>query len=220
MEKFRFFDRDMLFLIIFAVSLFAAAYLMAPAMAGREMNIPPTNAFSKIIKSYETITADKHDDTMYMDYSYAQISDLTTQSTALAGAALNITLNTNDEIYGVTHSTSSKTHEIIIQQTGIYQIIAVPQIGEAAVQADGVYNIWLARNGVQIPNTNVKTHVVVTVIGDETSTETLNWVGRLNQNDVIYFQHSSTDSDIGIIFTAAGIPPATPSIIISIVRIS
>ena len=59
-----------------------------------------------------------------------------------------------------------------------------------------------------------------TATGDETSTATLNWIGRLSSGDMISFQQSCTDADIGIIATPAGTPPATPSIIISIARIS
>lgn len=49
MERYRFFDRNMVLLIIFGISLFSIAYFLAPANAGREMNIPPTNAFGRIM---------------------------------------------------------------------------------------------------------------------------------------------------------------------------
>jgi len=210
-------DKGWIAVAFIAVALFSTAYVLTPI----ESAIPPTRAFSSVKTDSGIIQAGSYNAQLIAPKPpYAQISDSTTQATAAAGAASNITLNTNDEIYGITHSVSAKTHEIIIQESGIYQIIAVPQIGEVTVQADGVYNIWLVKNGVKIPNTNVKTHVIVTASGDETSTETLNWIGRLNQNDVIYFQQSSTDPDIGTIFTAAAIPPATPSIIVSIFKIN
>ena len=145
---------------------------------------------------------------------------MTTQACATNGAASNILLNTNDSIYKITHSTTSNTHQITIQEAGVYQIIAVPQVGEATIQADGVQNLWMVKNSVQVPNTNIKTTVSLQESGSETMTATFNWVGILATNDIISFQQSCTDADIGIIFTAAGTPPATPSIIISIVRIS
>ena len=50
-------DRYLLYLFIFGVSLVSSAYFFVQADANREMSIPPTNAFSKIIIGNNTITA-------------------------------------------------------------------------------------------------------------------------------------------------------------------
>lgn len=213
-------DRYFIYLCIFGVSLFGSAYFFVQADAGREMSIPPTNAFSRVTTNGATITANSYDSTLPLNYPYAQISDLTSQG-CISGSAKNVTLNSNDAIYRIIHSTSSKTNEIKIQESGVYQIIAVPQVGEIGPgQASGIHDFWLMKNNVKVANTNVKTTILLQVSGIETFLETANWIGVLNQNDIISFQQGCDDSDIGLIFTAAGIPPATPSIIISIARIS
>lgn len=208
-----------IYLCVFAFSMCGLGYFFVQADAGREMSMPPTNAFSKMLRSYDTVTAKQYDDIIPMDYPYAQISDSTTQS-CISGSAKNVTLNTNDSIYRITHSTTARTNEIGIQETGVYQVIAVPQVGEATVQADGIHDFWMMKNNMQIPNSNIKTTVMLQVAISDTMTGTLNWVGRLDKNDIISFQQGCTDSDIGMVFTGSGIMPATPSIIISIAKIS
>lgn len=118
-------DRHLFVLSLFGLSVLALAYFLTPVMAGREMSIPPTNAFSRVATDNGTLTALTWDDTLYAPHPpYAQISDLTNQACAAAGAASNVTMNTNDSIYGITHSTTTRTHEIVIQETGTYVITA------------------------------------------------------------------------------------------------
>jgi hypothetical protein len=62
MERYRFFDRDMILLLVFSVSVFSIAYFLAPANAGREMNIPPTGAFSRIITDNGVLQASDWND--------------------------------------------------------------------------------------------------------------------------------------------------------------
>ena len=178
-------------------------------------------AFSKVLTGGDTITARQYNSIMNMRYPYAQLSDSTTQACAAAGAASNILLNTNDSVYHITHSTSSNTHLITIQESGIYQIITAPQVGEATVQASGVHNFWMLKNSVAVANSNIKTSVMQQVSGSETMVGVLNWVGRLESGDSISFAQSCTDADIGLIFTAStAVEPATPSVIVSIARIN
>lgn len=196
------------------------AFILIPASAGREMNIPPTNAFSVVVTNGANITSASYDSVAHLNYPYAQISDGTTQN-SISGAAKNVTLNTNDVLYRITHSTTTNTNEIKIQEAGVYQVIAVPQVGEAGPgQASGTHDFWMMKNNAKVANSNIKTTVATQQASGQTMTGTVNWVGYLNVNDIVSFQQSADDSDIGIIFTAAGVPPATPSIIISIARIS
>ena len=78
----------------------------------------------------------------------------------------------------------------------------------------------MMKNNVQVPNSNIKTTVMLQIATTDTMTGTFNWAGRLNQNDIISFQQGCTDSDIGIIATPAGTPPLTPSIIVSVFKVS
>ena len=69
-------------------------------------------------------------------------------------------------------------------------------------------------------NYNIKTMTSIQSGTADTMTGTLNWIGYLNTNDIISFQQSCDNANLGIVFTPEGTPPATPSIIISIARIS
>lgn len=210
-------DKGWFFVGIIAVIVISTGYFITDV----ESAIPPTKAFSSVVTDAGTVIARTYNSQLIAPKPpYAQISDLTTQSCADLGVATNVTLNTNDDIYRVSHSTATKTHEIIIQETGTYQIISVPQIGEATVQADGIHNFWMMRNGAQVPNTNIKTSVMLQLVTADTMTATLNWVGRLYENDIVYFQQSCADPDIGLIFSPADVPPNTPSVIISIAKLN
>ena len=147
---------------------------------------------------------------------YAQLSDSTTQVCPTITPA-NVTINTNDSIYKLSHTSSS--HLVTIDESGAYQIIAVPQVGEYTPQANGEWNFWLLINGTKVANTNIKEHIEPQVLTGATFTSTLNWMGYLNENATISFQQLCTSTNIGLLATAEGTPPATPSIIISIMRI-
>lgn len=52
---------------------------------------------------------------------FAQISDTTNQGVAASSAAVNISMNTNDSIFGIQHSTSlASNHQITIIEPGMY----------------------------------------------------------------------------------------------------
>lgn len=150
-------------------------------------------------------------------YPYAQLSDTTTQSCPTATPA-DVTIDTNDSIYKLTHPTSS--HLITIQESGVYQIIAVPQVGEETAQANGEWKFWLLINGTNVANTSIEEHVTPQVTIGESSTATLNWIGHLNANSTVSFQQLCTSANIALLTTAAATPPVTPSIIITIARMS
>lgn len=214
-----------------ALCLVTLGIVLLPA----DSTIPPTRAFSKIKYENFTYYSPSYDGSIILNHTsgflvdrvssgvqitvggipYMQISDLTTQNCPLLPTVGNITINTNDEIRGFIHSTTTRTNEIIIPEDGVYMIMAVPQIGEATTQADGVHNFWMTINNTQVPNTNIRTTILLQVGQTETFTTTLNWVGFLQEHDIISFQQSCTDSDIGIIFTNGSTRPNTPSIIIS-----
>lgn len=52
-------DKGWLFVALIGITLVSVSVL-TPALAGREMSIPPTNAFSKIIIGNKTITANDY----------------------------------------------------------------------------------------------------------------------------------------------------------------
>lgn len=58
---------NLLFVVsMFGLSILAAAYFLTPIEGGREMNIPPTAAFSRIITDNGEIIATEHNDWLDM----------------------------------------------------------------------------------------------------------------------------------------------------------
>lgn len=214
--------KELVIVLIFAVGIIALNLSDVGA------SIPPTRAFSKIVIGNQTFVAESYnaelDLTSFFDLGgpvvqlpYAQLSSSQTQPVAAAGAASNITLNTNNGIYGISHSTTIRNHEIVIQEDGIYFIMAGAQIGRSASIPAGVHNLWLAKNNVNIDGTNIKT--AIPAITPNTLVGITNWVGHLEQGDIITIMQSSPDTtDIQLEATPAAIPPDTPAIIVTIFK--
>lgn len=151
-------------------------------------------------------------------YPYAQLSDTTTQ-VCHDDNPDDILINTNDSIYGITHSEITDTNLITIDQSGVYQIIAAPQIGKTTQQANGNHDFWMVINGTDVENTGIFGSLGPLTGIEDTFVNVLNWVGYLNKDSTVSFKQLCSDVNMGIIYTN-NTTPDTPSIIISIVRVS
>jgi len=98
-----------------------------------------------------------------MAITYAQISSNEDQRPDATGPVL-ITLNQNDEISGIEHS-AENPGDIRIKEAGVYVIIAAPQVGRTSGTEERYVDIWLRRNGKDVPNSNVRN--VVGASGDK-----------------------------------------------------
>lgn len=58
-------DRHVFVISMFSLTILAAAFFLTPVLAGREMSIPPTKAFSRIITDNGTLEATEWND--YID---------------------------------------------------------------------------------------------------------------------------------------------------------
>jgi hypothetical protein len=155
----------------------------------------------------------------YNRLPFAQISDSTDQSVAASGAISDITLNQNDLLVGILHSTTVNNHQITIVEPGIYQISAIAQIGRSSAITAGTHNIWILKNGVNIENSNIKTYMPATLAA--TNIGVINNILSLDAGDIISFQQSCSDTtNIKLKFTSSGSSPSTPSIKVTIAKIS
>ena len=66
-----------------------------------------------------------------------------------------IALNQNDAISGIEHSSEQPTN-IKIFEPGIYVVIVAPQVGRTSGTEERYVDVWLRKNGVDIPNSNVR----------------------------------------------------------------
>lgn len=152
------------------------------------------------------------------DAIYACLSDSTDQTFAATGTGYNITFNTNDEINGITHSTTVEPQNITIVTSGVYTIIAQPQV-HASPGASGNFHMWIRRDTgggfADVPNSNVE----LTLNTNDEDVIPLIVTISLNAGDVIRVNVSVSHTGIELDAQTPAGEPAIPSIIFSMYRI-
>ncbi len=103
---------------------------------------------------------------MSMPINYAQISSTEDQRPTVT-TPVQVTLNQNDSISGVEHS-AEQPGTIRIQDSGIYVLIASPQVGRTSGKENRFVDFWLRKNGTDIANSNVRV-----VVGDKGSKDVI-----------------------------------------------
>ncbi len=88
--------------------------------------------------------------------AFAQLSCNHDQRPKKARKAIPVALNVNDAIIGIEHFTTKDNSIIKIKQSGLYFIIAAPQIGRKKGTISRYIDIWLRKNGKDIPNSNIR----------------------------------------------------------------
>lgn len=144
---------------------------------------------------------------------YGSFYDTTTQPAASANTAYPITINTTDLSYGVTVNASS----IIFANAGVYNIQFSAQIADTKTAN---FDIWLKKNGINIPNTD---GTISVSNQNQFALPSWNYFLNLNSNDVIQFYWSSTSNSSSLQYSAslavAPFHPAIPSIIVTAVQL-
>jgi len=88
--------------------------------------------------------------------AFAQLSCNHDQRPEKAKKAIPIALNVNDAIIGIEHFTTKDNSVIKIKQSGLYFIIAAPQIGRKKGSISRYVDIWLRKNGKDVSNSNIR----------------------------------------------------------------
>ena len=153
-----------------------------------------------------------------MAVEFAQMSSTETQ-TPSDSSPMRVRLNQNDEVHGIEH-VIEHPEDIQIKSSGVYMIIAAPQIGRTLGSKGRYVDVWLNRNGKNIPNSNVRK-----VIGNGGETDVIvsqNMV-TLEQGDIINVVMSVEVGDEGLGIYAIKpkdeCEPLIPSIILSMNKI-
>ena len=153
----------------------------------------------------------------HKQYNYGQFYDMTTQSGS-SGSIQSMKLNTTDLSEGVSIVSGS---QIKVENAGVYNLQFSAQL-ENTVNTNIVFNIWFAKNGNSIPNSN--THIDVAraqsaQLGKVPAA--WNFLSHLDDNDYLEIKWTCNDTG-GILHYDAGTPstPATPSVIVTITRIA
>lgn len=152
----------------------------------------------------------------HKQYNYGQFYDMTSQSGS-SGSIQSMKLGVTDISEGVSIVSGS---QIKVQYNGVYNLQFSAQL-ENTVNTNIVFNIWFAKNGTPIPDSN--THVDVAraqsaQLGKVPAA--WNFLAHLNANDYLEIKWTCNDNG-GILHYDAGSGqiPATPSVIATLTQI-
>jgi len=151
-----------------------------------------------------------------MAITYAQLTSTQDQRPSGTSPVL-VTMNQNDEINGIEHSTENPG-DIRIQEAGVYVVIAAPQIGRTSGTEERFVDIWLRKNGNDIPNSNVRNVVGTSGGKDVIVNQTMM---SFDKGDVINVMMSveAANEGLGIEAIHPTGEPLIPSIIFSMHKI-
>ena len=148
---------------------------------------------------------------------HAQISSTVTQQ-PIVTTPVAVTMNQNDDLSGITHSTTVNSDRIIIRKKTSYFILAAAQVGKTLGTTNVNIDIWLRKNGVDVPNSNTRAGIVLS-----TDTQVLVSQTIVDMNKDDYFQVMLSVSTLaqgaGIIASFPSGEPTIPSIIVSIYEV-
>lgn len=131
---------------------------------------------------------------------------------------IEIKLDSQEDVAGGIHSIDFDDGDIIIKQSGMYLIIAAPQVGKIKGIRTRWIDFWLKVNNVDLENSNVRR---VLTDPQEKDVIPLNVVTPLNRGDTINIMMAAeTESEgIGIEAIEPEGEPTIPSIIVTIVQL-
>jgi hypothetical protein len=119
---------------------------------------------------------------------------------------------------GGVHSVDFDKGDMIIKQTGMYLLIACPQISKVRGTSPRWIDFWVRVNNVDVPNSNIR---AVLVDPEEKTVVPLNLVWPLNRGDTvnIVMAMETNDEGIGIEAIMPDGEPTIPSIIVTVVQL-
>jgi hypothetical protein len=108
--------------------------------------------------------------------------------------------------------------DIVIKQSGIYLLIAGPQIGKVRGTTPRWLDFWVRVNNIDIPNSNIR---AVVMDPQEKTVVPLNVVLPLNSGDTlnIMMATETIDEGLGVEAIAPIGEPTIPSMIVTIVQL-
>lgn len=132
---------------------------------------------------------------------------------------MKVTMNSNDFITaGITHSNSSNTGDVIVNEPGAYLIVASGQVGKTSGNTNCNVDLWLSQNGKDVSNSNTRASIMTK---DDTIVLVSQTIMQLAKGDSIsvMMSVSAGDQGCGLINTAPAGEPDIPAIIFSIAKI-
>ena len=131
---------------------------------------------------------------------------------------VEVILDTQEDTIGKEHTINFNKGDIAVKNSGMYLIIAGPQIGKLKGDKPRWIDVWLRVNNVDVPNSNVRAIVKDACEKDVMITQT---VTRLNDGDTLNIMMSveSPEEGLGIEAIQPIGEPLVPSIILTILQL-
>ncbi len=148
--------------------------------------------------------------------SFGQFSSSKTQRPD-STEPVEIELTDQEDMFGAEHTIDFIQGDIEIKKTGMYLVIAGPQIGKLEGDNARWIDFWLRVNNVDIPNSNVRAVVKDACQKDVIVLQVLT---RLNDGDTLNIMMSTETGDEGVGIEAIKPPgePLIPSIILTMIQ--
>ena len=130
---------------------------------------------------------------------------------------ISVSMDQNDGISGIEHSVEHPD-DIRILKSGVYVLIAAPQIGRKSGNGPSHVDFWLRRNGQDMPNSTVRCSVTSDGDKDVIVNQTMS---AFKAGDVVnvMMSVSKTGEGLGIEAIKTAGRPLIPSIIFSMHKI-
>jgi len=131
---------------------------------------------------------------------------------------MEIKLDAQEDVAGGDHTMDFDKGDIKVKQSGMYLVIAGPQVGKKTGARNRWIDFWLRVNDVDVANSNIRR---VLTDSQEKDVIPLNAVIPLNRGDTMNIMMAAeTDTEgIGIEAIEPDGEPAIPSIIVTIVQL-
>jgi len=150
---------------------------------------------------------------------YAQLSDSTDQTPPSTGPTM-VKFDTQDAIAGIGHDLK-KPENIVIEEDGVYFILAAGQVGRKSGSLLRFIDLWLRVNGKDLSNTTVRASAPASLFVGDTFVLVTQAVMPLKKDDVLNIMQSvnAKNEGLGLIVTKPENEPLIPSIIFTMYKI-
>ena len=131
---------------------------------------------------------------------------------------VEVILDIQEDVAGGVHTIDFEKGDIMIKQSGMYLIIAAPQVGKTKGTRNRWIDFWVRVNNVDVAYSNIRR---VLTDSQEKDVIPLNMVTSLNRGDTMNIMMSgeTENEGIGIEAIEPDGEPAIPSIIVTIVQL-
>ena len=145
---------------------------------------------------------------------FAQLSCDYDQRPKKAKEPVPIQFNVNDAIVGIEHFTTKNNDVIKIKRSGLYFVITAPQIGRKKGDVARYLDVWIRKNGEDVPNSNIRSNLYHGTSKDVVVNQSM--IPLLREDELqIMMSVETADEGIGLEAIKPKGEPTIPSVILS-----